>query len=64
VVVHAHNPSIPEVKAEGSQVQGQPWLHNEFKATWGYIEKLYLKKKYKESISSLLKCLSSLRYSH
>jgi hypothetical protein len=30
-VVHACNPNTWEAKAGGSQVQGQPGLHNKFK---------------------------------
>jgi hypothetical protein len=44
IVVHAYNPSTQEVEAGGSQVQGQLGLHQEFKASQGYIAKVSLKR--------------------
>lgn len=41
-----NNPSTPKVEAEGLEVQGDPWLYQEFKARLGYM-RLCLKKKKK-----------------
>lgn len=40
--VHACNSNTQEVEGGGSEVQGHPQLHSEFKASLGYI-KPYLK---------------------
>lgn len=38
------NPRILEVKARESQIQGQPELHNKFKAMLSYLARPCLKK--------------------
>lgn len=37
LVIHAYNPSIWEVEARGSVVQGHPWLYFKLKARMVYI---------------------------
>jgi hypothetical protein len=48
MVVHVCNPSSWEAEAGGLKVQGQLWLHGEFKGSLGYIMRCYLKKTKKE----------------
>ena len=35
--IHAHNLSMWELEVGGLGVQGQPWLHHDFFASWGYV---------------------------
>ena len=44
MVLHTCNSSTQEMKSGGSDVQGDPWLHSEFKAILGY-PRLCLKEK-------------------
>jgi hypothetical protein len=44
MLVHANNPSTWEAEAGGSQVQGQPRLHSDLKASLCFIVGLCLKK--------------------
>lgn len=37
MVIHICDPSTWEVKARGSEVQHQPWLHIDFEASLSYI---------------------------
>jgi hypothetical protein len=55
VVVQASDPSIWEVEARGSGVQGHPWLHIEFEVSLGYTTSCLKKEnKQKKPITSLM----------
>lgn len=47
MVVYACNPSTQEVRPQGSEIKGYPWLHDELKASLGYMGTLFQKKKKK-----------------
>lgn len=45
MVVYACNPSTQEVRPQGSEIKGYPWLHDELKASLGYMGFYFKKKK-------------------
>lgn len=47
MVVYACNPSTQEVRPQGSEIKGYPWLHDELKASLGYMGLCFKKKKIK-----------------
>lgn len=48
-MTHTYNPSIWEVYAGGSEIQGHLWLHSEFEASPGYMKSCIKKYKTKQN---------------
>lgn len=57
-MVHVCHPNTQEAEAEGSEVQGQPWLHSEFEVTLGYMRPCLKKKKKITVVFNLEKMLN------
>lgn len=54
MVVHVYNLSSWDLKAEGSEIQGHPWIHIELEASLGYVERPCLRKKGLENSNTSL----------
>lgn len=48
-MAHTRDPNTWEAEAGGSEVQSDPWLQSEFKASWGYYVRPCLKTKQKQT---------------